>query len=66
MPDITMCKGVKDGITCPNRGECYRYLAKPDPLYQSYFSEAPFRLKPDGIKPDCDHYWHDFYNGRDR
>jgi len=44
MPDITMCTGVNTAEEiCPQRDLCYRYTAKPDPLWQSFFSEAWFR-----------------------
>jgi hypothetical protein len=33
MPDITMCQNKK----CKKKMECYRYIALPDKLYQSYF-----------------------------
>lgn len=41
MPDITMCPDVK----CPSRHICYRYMAKANPLWQSYFSERPKQTK---------------------
>lgn len=33
MPDISMCRDS----TCPMRGECYRYRARPCKWRQSYF-----------------------------
>ena len=33
MADITMCQNKK----CKGRNKCYRYLAKPDEQWQSYF-----------------------------
>lgn len=33
MSDITMCMNGKD---CPKHEECYRYMARPDDVYQSY------------------------------
>lgn len=48
MPDITMCHGDN----CPQKESCYRYMAIPNDLWQSYFVEAP--VKEDG---KCDHYW---------
>lgn len=47
MPDITMCNGKG----CPLKDTCYRYKAKPDELWQSYFMEEPYE---DG---DCREYW---------
>ena len=32
MPDISMCANR----ACPGRGKCYRYLARPSMLTQSY------------------------------
>lgn len=47
MPDITMCKGTN----CPQKEQCYRFTAKANDLWQSYFVEPP-------IKDDkCDMYW---------
>lgn len=48
MPDISMCHGDN----CPQKENCYRFMAIPDDLWQSYFVEAP--VKEDG---ECDHYW---------
>jgi hypothetical protein len=48
-PDITMCPGTN----CPQREKCYRFTAKPDEYWQSYFMEAPIK---DG---KCDMYWGD-------
>lgn len=37
MPDITMCKAVlPDGSFCKDKDGCYRYLAEPSLLRQSY------------------------------
>jgi len=47
MPDITMCKG--EG--CSAREKCYRYRAKPDAMWQSWFSKTP------GVDETCE----DFY-----
>jgi hypothetical protein len=55
MPDITMCKGQVDNITCPYKDNCYRYNAKPD-IYQSYFVGIPLENNK------CDFYWGD--NGK--
>ena len=48
MPDITMC----EGINCPLKMKCYRFLAKPDDL-QSYFVDTPY----DKETKQCEHYW---------
>ena len=53
MTDITKCLGEVDGIICPYKDQCYRFTAKADELYQSYFMELP--LKND----KCDYYWGD-------
>lgn len=55
MPDITMCLNGKD---CPKHEECYRYMAKPDDLYQSY---AMFYPKD----KTCDSFWR-FSNKQER
>jgi hypothetical protein len=47
MPDITMCPGTN----CPQREKCYRFTAKPDEYWQSYFIDPPIK---DG---KCDLYW---------
>ena len=47
MPDITMCNGQR----CPVREKCYRFTAKADELWQSYFVESPIKDNK------CDHYW---------
>lgn len=49
MPDITMCKG--DG--CPMRETCYRYKAKANDCWQSWFANVPY----DEESGKCDHYW---------
>lgn len=46
MPDITMCEGVG----CPIKTDCYRYLAVPD-SYQSYFMASPYEGET------CRYYW---------
>ena len=47
MPDITMCLG----IDCPQKEKCYRFTAKPDEYWQSYFIDSPIK---DG---KCEMYW---------
>ena len=57
MPDISMCKG----LDCPNKTNCYRFMAEAEPLGQSFFSDPPFTLKfeDDNEYPifKCDYYW---------
>jgi hypothetical protein len=48
-PDITLCVGTD----CPYKETCYRYTAKANEYYQSYFTEPPIK---DG---KCDMYWGD-------
>jgi len=47
MPDITMCAGRN----CPLKETCYRYKAKPNMQWQSYFEE-PYDKK----KQTCEYY----------
>lgn len=47
MPDITMC----NGNGCPKKDSCYRFTAKPNELWQSYFMDIPYKDN------DCDSYW---------
>ena len=49
MNDITKC----EGINCPDRDTCYRFLAKPDRL-QSY--SAFYEIRKDD---SCEYYWED-------
>jgi hypothetical protein len=37
MPDITMCRDKE----CPHKDRCYRFLAEPNKLYQSFFCATP-------------------------
>lgn len=47
MSDITKCKGTD----CPVKEQCYRYTAKANELWQSYFVEPPIK---DG---KCEMFW---------
>jgi hypothetical protein len=47
MPDIAMCLNNK----CPKRTTCYRFMAEPNDIRQSY---ADFKPNEDG---KCDYYW---------
>lgn len=37
MPDITMCKDDE----CPSAENCYRFIATPSKVWQSYFAKSP-------------------------
>jgi len=42
MPDISMCKNKE----CPSREKCYRYMAIPSDIWQSYADfKVPARRK---------------------
>ena len=47
MADITMC----DGTNCPVKEKCYRFTAKVNPHWQSYFVETPIKNNK------CEMYW---------
>lgn len=47
MPDITMCKG--DG--CELKNKCYRFKAKPESHWQSFFITPPIR------NGNCPDFW---------
>lgn len=47
MPDISMCSGGD----CSFKENCYRYKAKADKYWQSYFLNPPFNNN------DCQYYW---------
>lgn len=53
MPDISMCFG--NG--CPIKEDCYRFKAKPDKDYQSYFVDPPFNIVESDEQPSCDYFW---------
>jgi hypothetical protein len=57
MPDITMCSGKEKQTQnpCPLRDSCYRFIATPSEYRQSYFTEAPFIVEPDGTS--CEYFW---------
>ena len=40
MADITMCCGEK----CPLKEDCYRYMAKPNLIRQSFFVKSPIQV----------------------
>lgn len=52
MPDISLCKGTG----CPLKEDCYRFKAKPDEYYQSYFAEPPFNHVESDEQPSCDYF----------
>ena len=45
-----MCRGEK----CTLKETCYRFKAKPNEYYQSYFTTPPFRKENEGIV--CNYY----------
>jgi len=47
MPDISMCEN-KD---CPSKEKCYRFMAKPSPVWQTY---AEFKVEKG--KKKCDNF----------
>jgi hypothetical protein len=47
MTDICKCKGTD----CPLKENCYRFTAKSDDVYQSYFVDPPIK------DSKCDMYW---------
>lgn len=49
MADLTMCKG----FNCPSKTRCYRALASPDPIAQSW--AAYDELRDDGNV--CPYFW---------
>lgn len=60
MPDISMCTGlmcrkVSDSLQavtlCPQRHNCYRFLAKPNKEGQSFLIADSDQLGK------CEHYW---------
>lgn len=53
MNDITMCSGRRKEFICPLREKCYRFTAKADRYWQSYFTEIPYNRK----KNECKYFW---------
>lgn len=49
--DITMCQNHN----CPLKMRCYRYTAKPDPHWQSYFMVNPLKVEKGIAK--CEYFW---------
>lgn len=54
MPDITICKNEK----CPLKSKCYRYMARPNSIHQSYGC-FPVGKKGKGKKaiPYCEFFY---------
>lgn len=52
--DITMCQNHD----CPLKMQCYRYTAKPNQLWQSYFMNPEQLLKIEKGIAKCDYFWH--------
>jgi hypothetical protein len=55
MVDMTKCSGEHEGKVCPRRDTCYRFTAKPNESWQSYFAIAPFY----NWNEDCEYYYRD-------
>lgn len=57
MPDISMCPGTfgPDKAVCPKRDTCYRYIAKANEFWQSYFENGPGEIDLDEFV--CQSYW---------
>lgn len=49
--DITMCQNHN----CPLKMRCYRYTAKADPHWQSYFMATPLKVEKGVAK--CEYFW---------
>ena len=47
--DGTKCEGTN----CPLKEKCYRYTAKANKYYQSYFTEIPYDFKT----KKCEYLW---------
>ncbi len=47
-PDIAMCSGKG----CPHKKKCYRYRARPDGRWQTYFSHPPCA----GKRQKCEYF----------
>lgn len=57
MADITKCSGED----CPIKEMCYRFTAKADKHYQSYFVEAPGKLENNTFS--CEMFWGESQEG---
>lgn len=51
MPDISMCANS----SCQLALKCHRYMAKPDPHWQTYSQFAP-KINDQG-EQECDYFW---------
>ena len=51
MADIAMCSGKG----CPLKERCYRYTAPVNPIWQSYFTNVPYK------NGECEYYWDNSY-----
>lgn len=49
MPDIAMCTGTD----CPFAYRCYRAIAEPNELRQTYFARPPY----DDEEGSCLYFW---------
>ena len=50
MPDISMCVNVE----CVKKKNCYRYMAKPDEIWQSYADFKPKNNSEENF--ECEDY----------
>lgn len=48
---VDMCKC--EGKNCKIKEQCYRYTAKADEYYQSWFDGCPAEEFPDGSQSGC-------------
>ena len=59
MPDICMC----EGLDCPKKKNCYRFIVEPLPINQTYFKDPPycFNIDFDEVPANpvfkCEYYW---------
>lgn len=67
MPDITCCTGRNNHCensddnsgtagVCPQRDNCYRFTAEPNPYRQSYFVVAPFATPENIVDNKCRYF----------
>jgi len=49
MADIEMCEGVN----CPLKEKCYRYLAPVNEYWQAYSTESPYDIETG----ECESFW---------
>ena len=49
MADICKC----EGIDCPLKEKCYRFVALSSEFHQSYFAEVPYNKEDN----KCEYFW---------